>query len=154
MSHPFRSVLAIAAVAGLTFSSGCAFLRANQNEPLDPAAVRQLQAGVTTARQAVELLGGPMQVVQLGNRSAYRYDHSVTKGTALVLLLFNIGHADTRTDRLWLFFDEQDVLTHFGSSLEAHRVQYAMPWEDIHEEADDQAADAERPGLLTPESTR
>lgn len=127
---------------------GCAAFRATQNEPLDPAAIRQLEPGRTTAREAVELLGGPTQVVQIGERSAYRYDFTVTKGAGLFLLVFILGHADTRNDRLWLFFDETDLLTHVGSTLESHRAQYAMPWEDIHEDADDRAADAEREGLV------
>ncbi|MBK8980560.1 MAG: outer membrane protein assembly factor BamE [Planctomycetes bacterium] len=138
----FLSLLALAIA-----SSGCAFFRANRNEPLDPERIAQLRPGMTTARQAVELLGAPTQVVQLGTRSAYRYDHSLTKGTAIVLVVFIVGNADTRGDRLWLFFDENDVLTHVGASLEAHRAQYAMPWSDIHEESDVREADAERPGL-------
>ena len=122
--------------------------RSTRNEPLDPAQLRDLEPGRTTAREVVEKLGAPSQVVQLGVRSAYRYDHSITKGTALLLLVVNFGNTDTREDRTWLFFDGQDTLTHLATSLESHRVQYALPWEDVHEQSDRAAADAERPGLI------
>src|SRR5690606_17517603 len=92
-------------------------------------------------------------VVQLGERSAYRFDHEVTKAAALILLLVNLGATDTRSDRLWVFFDENGVLTHYGASLEAHRTQYALPWEDVHEEHEDRAADEDR-GLVPDDDRR
>lgn len=137
----------LAIVLACHLLAGCALFRSSRNEPLDPAAIAQIEPGRTTAAQIVELLGGPTQVVELGNRSAYRYDHQVTKGAGLFLLILIVGNADTRTDRLWVFFDENDIVTHTGSSLSSHRPQYALPWEDIHEASDNEAADAERPGL-------
>src|SRR5690606_17221109 len=101
---PSRST-AVAACLLVLMSSGCAFFRSNRNDPFAPELVAQLEPGTTTAREAVALLGGPAQVVQLGDRSAYRYDHQITKGTGLLLLVLNFGHVDTREDRLWLFFD-------------------------------------------------
>jgi outer membrane protein assembly factor BamE (lipoprotein component of BamABCDE complex) len=134
----------LAVLLAATLASGCAFYRSNRNDPFDPALVAQLEPGRTSAREAVELLGGPAEVVQLGERSAYRYDHAITKGTGLILLVLNFGHTDTREDRLWLFFDEADLLTHVGSSLQAHRGQYALPWQNIHDPADAAEADQER----------
>lgn len=134
-------------LALLAVLPACALFRSTRNEPLDPSQLARLEPGRTTAREVVELLGAPAQVVQLGTRSAYRYDHSVTKGTALLLVVVNLGNADTREDRSWCFFDERDVLTHFASSLESHRAQYALPWEDVHEDGDREAADADRAGL-------
>lgn len=131
----------------LLLTGSCMISRNSDNEPLDPELINQLRPGVTTARQAVELLGGPTQVVQLGERSAYRYDHETSKGANLFLLVFNMGHRDTRADRLWLFFDAGDVLTHFGATLEAHHAQYALPWDGIHSAEDRADADADRPGV-------
>lgn len=125
----------------------CAFVRSSENEPIDPAVVRGFTPGTTTARQVVEQLGAPSQIVELGDRSAYRYDHTVTKGTGLLLVVFILANSDSRSDRLWLFFDKENVLTHMGSTFSAHRGQYAMPWEDVHEAEDNAARDAERPGL-------
>ena len=125
---------------------GCALARQEVNEPLDAAAIRSLQPGMT-AREVVERLGAPTEVVQLGRRTAYRYDASTAKTAVLLLVLLNIGNQDTRSDRLWLFFDEAEHLTHFGASFATHRTQYAMPWEDVHEAGDNQSRDADRPGI-------
>ena len=43
--------------------------------------------------------------------------------------------------------DENDVLSHYGATYGTHRIQYAMPWEDVHETSDNDSADAGRPGL-------
>ena len=128
----------------LLATTSCYFGRATVNEPLERTTLAKLQPGTTTARQAVELLGAPSEVVQLGRRSAYRYDHSVQKEAAVWFVLVAFFNTDSRQDRAWLFFDENEVLTHVGSTLSAHRPQYAMPWEDVHEAADNQTRDAKR----------
>jgi hypothetical protein len=128
-------------------AAGCAFARQDTNDPLDAVAVRALAPGTTTARQVVERLGAPTDVVQLGKRTAYRYDATSAKSTVLFLLVVNFANQDTRSDRVWLFFDEHDVLTHYGASFATHRPQYAMPWEDVHEAADNDSRDASRPGV-------
>jgi outer membrane protein assembly factor BamE (lipoprotein component of BamABCDE complex) len=138
--------LACCAVLLSLSSTGCFFGRAVVNEPLDAAAVARLQPGATTAAQAVDILGAPSDVVQLGKRFAYRYDHSVEKSAATWLLVFAVYNSDVRQDRAWLFFDENGVLTHAGTTLAAHRGQYAFPWEDVHEADDHAARDARRFG--------
>lgn len=134
-------------LATLMLLPACAFARQDVNEPLDAELIRTLQPGKTTAREVVERLGAPTEVVQLGRRTAYRYDASTEKSTVLFLLLINFGNQDMRTDRLWVFFDENDVLTHHGAWFGTHRTQYAMPWEDVHEASDNEARDADRPGV-------
>ncbi len=137
-----RAVLSL-----LLLLPACAIGRQEQNEPIDVAAVATLVPGTTTAREVTERLGAPTEVVQLGRRTAYRYDAGNTKTAGLILLVFNMFAQDTRTDRVWVFFDEKDVLTHYGASFGTHRTQYALPWEDVHEPGDNQSRDAERPGL-------
>ena len=127
--------------------SACAFSRQDTNEPLDVAKVHGLVPGKTTATEVVAALGAPTDVVQLGRRTAYRYDATSSKGTTWIMIFANFGNKDTRSDRVWVFFDDKDVLTHYGASFATHRNQYAMPWEDIHEPADAQTRDAERAGL-------
>ena len=132
----------------LLLAAGCAFGRQDTNDPLDATTIRSLEPGKTTARDIVERLGAPTEVVQLGRRTAYRFDASTTKSALLFLLVVNFANQDTRSDRLWVFFDESDVLTHFGASFGTHRTQYALPWEDVHEAEDNQVRDAERPGVV------
>src|SRR5215471_1331124 len=124
----------------------CIMARQVDNEPLDPVKIKSLVPGKTTAKQVVELLGAPTEVVQLHKRSAYRYEHTMTKYAGLVLLLINFGQSDSRSDRLWVFFDENDVLTAVGDTLASHHTQYAMPWENVHEKSDNDARDADRFG--------
>lgn len=126
----------------------CGFFRNSVNEPLDPTLLAQLHPGETTALEVTQLLGGPSEVVELGDRSAYRYDHTLTKGTAMILLIVNIATLDTRSDRLWLFFDANQVLTHFGATFAGHRPEYAFPWSDLHDEPDQKDKDLSRPGLV------
>ncbi len=109
--------------------------------------IKQLVPGQTTAREVVEKLGGPNEVVQLGRRTAYRYDSSTSKSALFSLLLVTFANQDTRQDRLWVFFDEDNNLTHFGATYGSHRTQYAMPWEDVHEASDNESRDASRAGV-------
>ena len=137
-------LLLLASIATL---ASCGIARQDLNDPLDATLVNQLVPGTTTARQVVELLGGPNEVVQLGKRTAYRYDASATKSAVLFLFLVNFANQDTREDRLWVFFNENDVLSHFGATYGTHRTQYSMPWEDVHEASDNESRDADRPGV-------
>ena len=127
--------------------SSCVVGRQDTNEPINAQAVARLEPGTSTARDVVELLGAPNEVVQLGRRTAYRYDATTAKTTGLFLIVFSMFGQDTREDRVWVFFDTEDVLTHVGSTFGTHRTQYALPWEDVHEDEDNRARDAERAGV-------
>jgi hypothetical protein len=112
----------------------CFISRTAVNVPLKRGSIEQLVPGQTTAVEAVALLGAPSEVIQLGNRSAYRYDASVQKRAGFSIIVLSFLNEDTRADRLWLFFDAKDVLTHAGSTLQSADPRYAMPWQDIHGE--------------------
>ena len=131
----------------LSFLPGCFVSRSGINEPLNAELARLLEPGTTTAREVVELLGGPNEVVQLGRRSAYRYGATSTKTAIFTVVVLTLRNEDTRQDRLWVFFDENDILTHYGATFASHRTQYSMTWEDIYEQSDKDADDAGRPGV-------
>jgi len=118
--------------------AGCAIGRGAVNEPLHEAPVDQLVPGKTTALETVELLGAPVDVVQLGRRSAYLYRHTRETTTGIVLILFNMLNQDERQDRIWVFFDEDGTLTHVGSTFEANRTRVATPFQKIYEEEDEE----------------
>ncbi len=107
---------------------GCLLSKQTQNEPLHAERIAHLVPGTTTAKEVVELLGAPTEVVQLGKRTTYRYDYTATKNTGLWLIAVYLSNSDTRADRAWVFFDEHEVLTHVASSLHADEASYAMPW--------------------------
>lgn len=111
----------------------CFISRHSHSEPINPAGIASLTPGRSTARECVKVLGAPSDVVQLGKRFAYRYDHTIEKGAGLFLVVVALFNEDARQDRVWLFFDENAVLSHVGSTFAADRTEYSMPWEDIHE---------------------
>jgi outer membrane protein assembly factor BamE (lipoprotein component of BamABCDE complex) len=117
----------------LLTTPACAIARTTENRPLVAEQLRSLRTGSTTAREVVELLGAPVDVVQLGKRSAYQYRFTSSKRAALLLLVVNLYNEDSRSDRAWVFFDENQVLTHVGTTLDGDQTEYAMPWEDLHD---------------------
>lgn len=134
-------------IACLALLGSCAFFRSVENEPLPPEWLDQFRPGESTALDVTNVLGGPAQVVWLGERSAYLYNHVKTKGTGILLIPFILGNVDTRSDRIWFFFDKENTLTHWGATFAAHHTQYAVPWEDVHEVEDGIEDDADRPGV-------
>lgn len=121
-----RKLLALLLIAWL--ASSCFLSRRTTHEPLDAARIAELVPGHSTAKDVVELLGAPTEVVQLGKRSAYRFDATVAKDAGLWLLILGLYDSDTRSDRLWVFFDEHEVLTHVGATLSADHADYSLPW--------------------------
>ncbi|MBK7875479.1 MAG: hypothetical protein IPJ77_06970 [Planctomycetes bacterium] len=117
-------------VLPLLLAPACFISRDTVNVPLVAQKVSALVPGKTTAMDATALLGSPHEVVQLGQRTAYRYDYTTTKRAGFSIIIVSFLNQDTRQDRAWLFFDAHDVLTHVGTSLEAEGAEYAMPWMD------------------------
>ena len=109
----------------------CFLSRSTVNQPLWRGEIERLVPGETTAKEVTARLGAPNEVVQLGSRSAYRYDFSVMKRAGFTVILVSFLNEDTRSDRVWLFFDAKDVLTHAGATLQASEARYAMPWQKI-----------------------
>jgi outer membrane protein assembly factor BamE (lipoprotein component of BamABCDE complex) len=130
MTTSMRTVLLLGL---LLVAPACAFMRETVNEPLDPAALQSLRPGVSSADEVVQALGAPVDVVQLGRRSAYQYQFTASKRAALFLVVLGFYNQDSRADRVWVFFDEDQVLSHVGATFEATNVEYAMPWEELHE---------------------
>jgi outer membrane protein assembly factor BamE (lipoprotein component of BamABCDE complex) len=124
-----RQLLAAVLAAGLC--SGCFISRDRANEPLQKAAIDALEVGKSSATDVATALGAPAEVVQLGRRSAWRYDFTTTKTSGFTLIVVTFVNTDQRSDRCWLFFDEHDVLRHVGTTLEAEDTQYAMPWQEV-----------------------
>ncbi len=110
---------------------GCFLERQTVNSPLERSAVETLVPGQSTAADVAALLGAPSEVIQLGKRSAWRYDYGQSKRTGFLLLLVVFTNNDARSDRVWVFFDEEDLLVNIGSTFESDGAQYLMPWQDI-----------------------
>lgn len=111
------------------FTASCAVARQRQNEPILAEHVESLQVG-DPATKVMELLGAPTEVVQLGKRTAYRYDFTQTKSAGLFLIVVGFFNQDTDQDRVWVFLDESENVTHVGSTLAADEAEYSMPWSE------------------------
>jgi len=130
-------------VLSVLVPGGCVASRFTDNEPFDPELIDSFVPGTTTATEVTEVLGPPVRVVELDVRSAYLYEFTNSKTTGLVFLIVNFVNSDSRADRVWLFFDSRDVLTHSGSLLSAHRARFAMPWVRVHAADKNAKMDAE-----------
>jgi len=124
-----RVKLSIALVALLLLPS-CLLGRNHVNQPLDASAYAALEPGVTTAAEVAERMGAPVDVVELGFGSAWRYEYVRSKRTGVFLLLVGLLNDDTQSDRAWLFFDDTGLLTHAAATFEAGEAAWEMPWSE------------------------
>ena len=109
--------------------AGCAvFGRGKNFVPFDENALKQVTTGKTSASEVTQLFGPPNKIVKLSNGNAYVYERSVDKGTGLWLVLLTFANFDTQYDRIVLFINNDDVVTHFGSSFNAEAASYGMPF--------------------------
>ncbi len=123
----FRSMLLLAALA-LLFS-GCAAVGKNiEYQSFDPDKLEGVAPGRTTAAQVTTLFGAPTQVVELSGGNAYVYERSVSKATGAYFVLISFVRYDQQFDRLVFFFDETNMLTHYGFSLNADDAAYGLPF--------------------------
>jgi outer membrane protein assembly factor BamE (lipoprotein component of BamABCDE complex) len=118
------------ALLALLLAPGCFVSRSTRNPPLAPGVLKTLPRG-TDAQQVLDALGAPSQVVQLGLRSAWLYEHVNEKRAGFTVIVVTLLNEDMRSDRLWLFFDEAGKLAHAGGSYEGGDAQWAMPWQDL-----------------------
>ena len=123
-----RRSLLLGPLLALALASGCFISREYVNADLDPASISELVPGITTAREVVEKLGAPAEVVQLGRRSAYRYEHTQQKRAGFSVIVITFINADLQSDRTWVFFDENDLLTprRHDSDRGRRRVRHAL----------------------------
>jgi hypothetical protein len=84
--------------------------------------------GTTTAGEIVAVFGAPTHLVKLSNGNAYVYERSVSKGTGIWLVLLSFGNYETQYDRAVFFFDNEDILTHYGLSMNAGDSSYGFPF--------------------------
>lgn len=124
-----QSTLPRAALAALVVFplSSCFVSRSTANPVFAPEAVAQIMPGESTAEDVTRLLGAPNEVVQLGRRSAWKFEHTVEKQAGLFLVVLGLRGVDTQVDRVWVFFDEEGNVIHIGSLFEAGQAEYDIP---------------------------
>ena len=97
-------------------------------QAFDPKGLDGLVPGQTTAAEVTRVFGSPREVVKMSNGNAYMYKRCVAKGTGLWLLLLSFGNYDKQCDQMAFFFDNNDILTHYGVSLDARKASYGIPF--------------------------
>lgn len=115
----------------LAMLPSCFIARTTTNEPLSAQRLQALKVGASTAQDALAALGAPHDVVQLGRRSAWRYDFTNSKRAGFSIVVVTLLNEDSRSDRAWLFFDENLVLIGAGSTLQADESEFSMPWSEV-----------------------
>jgi hypothetical protein len=124
-----QTVFLTPAVLFILVCSGCFVLGTNKNyHAFDSEALGNVQPGQTTAAEILSLFGAPTEMVEMSNGNAYVYHRSVAKGTVVWLVLISFGNYDKQTDQLVFFFDNNDLLTHYGMSLNAKDAKYGFPF--------------------------
>jgi hypothetical protein len=108
---------------------GCAMFATNKEyHGFDAGRLATFTAGTTTAGEIVGVFGAPNHIAKLSNGNAYVYERSVSKGTGIWLVLLSFGNYETQYDRVVFFFDNQDILTHYGLSMHAGDSSYGLPF--------------------------
>ena len=77
----------------------------------------QLVRGSSSREQVLSILGPPSQVISLEDESVLYYLFEHSKGTGMILILYNRMEIDTRYERAIFFFDEQDILTDYSTHI-------------------------------------
>jgi len=108
---------------------GCVvFGKDKRHQPFEASDLEGLVVGQTSAVDVTAVFGAPSEVVELTNGNAYIYRRSVAKATALWLILVSFGNFDVQQDQIVFFFDQNDVLSHYGVSLNADKAAYGFPF--------------------------
>jgi hypothetical protein len=124
-----RACFVISILLMASIGTGCAvFGRGKNFVPFDENALKQVTTGKTSASEVTQLFGPPNKIVKLSNGNAYVYERSVDKGTGLWLVLLTFASFDTQYDRIVFFINNDDVVTHFGSSFNSKAASYGMPF--------------------------
>lgn len=108
----------------------CYLSRSARNQAIDPSIVASLVPGSSTAADVARALGAPIEVVQLGHRSAWRYEYTVEKQAALWAMVIGLHGLDSQADRVWVFFDEKEILTHVGATFASQQADYKVPGQE------------------------
>ena len=93
-ARSFRRLLPVLLV--MSVLPGCFFSRSRTNPELSPELASQIVPNESTAADVTALLGAPNEVVQLGLRTAWRYEHTVEKQTAAFLVVLGLRGVDRR----------------------------------------------------------
>ena len=122
-------VMTITFLLVVFITSGCCVLGKNmEDQKFDASGLDNVAINQTTALEIGQIFGAPSQLVKLSNGNAYIYRRSVAKATAVWLLFVSMGRYDKQYDQIVFFFDNNNILTHYGSSFNVGEASYGLPF--------------------------
>jgi len=119
--------------------SGCVMGRVYRDHPLDEVKIAGIQRGVTTKQEILDLFGPPQEIEgreltaigipfepflsRRGDKPPierivatrfFRYTYTRANAMAIILILFNYGDFDQKSDNLVIFFDGDSKVEDFA----------------------------------------
>jgi hypothetical protein len=124
-------------------------LKARNRVPLSAEKIEQITPGQSTLADTAQILGSPNEIVWSNGvttpveiregtgvvntfmaqgegvyERAYHYRYTLEKRSGFTIIVFSTLSYDTKYDDLFVFFNEQGVVTHVGASLDSSRASY------------------------------
>jgi outer membrane protein assembly factor BamE (lipoprotein component of BamABCDE complex) len=134
-----RIGLLAASLLPVMLLSGCVMGRVYRDHPLDEIKISGIQRGVTTKQEILDLFGPPQEIdareltavgipfepfiSRRGDKPPverivaarfFRYTYTRANAMALILVLFNYGEFDQKSDNLVVFFDGDNKVEDFA----------------------------------------
>jgi hypothetical protein len=133
--------------------SACVIGRVQRDRPLDPQVIAEIEPGVTTKAEILDLFGPPHEVEArelvavgtplepfvsrrgdeapveklLGSRY-FRYTFARGNAFGVITILFNYAEFDQKNDTLVVFFDEHDVVEDFAFARDTDLLRRYGPF--------------------------
>ena len=108
---------------------GCVISRGRVGNPLDEAQIKKIEKGSTKKDLVVALLGAPDRIIVGNNKEIFHYYYYDGKSPGLILLAINIISLNVRSDNLYVFFDQEDVVQNVIYGKRTPEVEFTLrPW--------------------------
>jgi outer membrane protein assembly factor BamE (lipoprotein component of BamABCDE complex) len=108
---------------------GCVISRGRVGNPLDEAQIKKIEKGSTKKDIVVALLGAPDRIIVGNNKEIFHYYYYDGKSPGLILLAINIISLNVRSDNLYVFFDQEDVVQNVIYGKRTPEVEFTLrPW--------------------------
>jgi len=132
-------ILWTTAVLSAVVLSGCVMGRVYRDHPLDEVKIAAIQRGQTTKQEILDLFGPPQEIEareltaigvpfepfisRRGDKPPverivaaryFRYTYTRANAMAIILILFNYGEFDQKSDNLVVFFDGDNKVEDFA----------------------------------------
>lgn len=134
-----RSALLVAGLLPAMLLPGCVMGRVYRDHPLDEVKIAAIQRGQTTKQEILDAFGPPQEIdarevtaigvpfepfiSRRGDKPPverivaaryFRYTYTRANAMAIILILFNYGEFDQKSDNLVVFFDGDDKVEDFA----------------------------------------